>query len=175
MVLDFVSITILILFFIRGYRKGIIVAAFSVIAILLGIICSLKLSATLADWLLEKGLVTGAWAQIISYAILFAGVIILVRLLAKSIETAVEAMFLGWINRAIGGLLYAFMAGVVWSSLLWIGAEAHIVEETTIETSRTYKYIAPIAPWFFDKAGVLWPMVKDIFADLEGFFDKVNQ
>lgn len=175
MVLDFISIVILILFFIRGYRKGIIVAAFSVLAILLGIICALKLSATLGEWLLEKGWVTSAWAQILSYAILFAGVMILVRLVAKSIQTAAEMMFLGWINRAIGGLLYAFIAAVVWSSVLWIGTQANIIEQSTIETSSTYEYIAPIAPWVFDKAGAVWPMVKDIFADLQHFFDKVNQ
>ena len=51
--LDFVGLTIIIIFFIRGYMKGIVVALFSVLAVILGIICALKLSGLLGQWLLE--------------------------------------------------------------------------------------------------------------------------
>lgn len=174
MTIDVIVITVIIAFFIRGYMKGIIIAAFSVLAIILGILASLKLSERLASYLLEKEMVTSAWAPIISYTILFIGVVILVRLIAKAIESAMRAVMLGWLNKMIGGALYAFMGAVVLSAILWLGTEMSLIEQKHIEGSRTYKYIMPIAPWIADKVGYVIPMVKGIFADLEQFFQKVN-
>ncbi len=175
MALDIVGITLIIIFFIRGYMKGIIVAAFSLLAILLGIICALKLSGALAAWLLEKEIITSGWAQLISYIVLFLGVVILVRFIAKLIEKSLQAVFLGLVNKLAGGLIYAFMAALVWSSLLWIGNQMHLLEPEAIAASKTYPYLSPIAPWVFDHIGKVLPFAKNIFADLQHYFDGVNQ
>ena len=175
MVLDIIAILLIIIFFIRGYMKGIIVAVFSVLAIVLGIICALKLSELLATWLFEKGFVTTGWAQIISYIILFVGVVWIVRLIAKAIEKSMEAVMLGWVNKALGGLFFAFIAVMAWSTLLWLGNEMKVIAPEQIAKSKTYEYIAPLAPMVADKVGVLWPMAKDVFTDLEDFFKHVNE
>ena len=174
MVLDFIGITIIIIFFIRGYMKGIIVAVFSVLAVLLGIICALKLSGWLAQWLLEKGWVTSGWGQLISYAILFIGVMLLVRLVANLITKTLQVAMLGWVNGIIGGLLYAFMGAVIWSSLLWIVNQMHLISPETIAYSKTYKYLEPLAPWVFEPIGKLMPFARDVFSNLEQFFNNVN-
>jgi membrane protein required for colicin V production len=174
MILDVIGIILILLFFIRGYLKGVIVAAFSVLAILLGILCALKLSQALSAWLLEKGLVTSGWVQVISYVVLFIGVFLLVRLIARLVQKAVEGMMLGVVNKLIGGLLYAFLGAVLWSSLLWIGAHMHIIPPDTIAASKTYAWLSQLAPWFFDQAGKLLPFAKDTFSKLEHFFDAVN-
>lgn len=175
MVLDIIAITLIIIFFVRGYMKGIIVAAFSVLAIVLGIICALKLSEVLARYLFEQGWVTSGWAQIISYIILFVGVVWGVRMVAKAMESAMQAVMLGWVNKGLGGLFYAFIAIMAWSALLWLGTEMVIVTPEMIATSKTYEYTQPIAPWVADKVGYLWPMAKEVFSDLELFFDNVNE
>ena len=175
MVIDFIGLTLVLIFFIRGYMKGIIVAVFSVIAILLGIICALKLSGWLANWLLDHNLVASGWAQLISYAILFFGVLLLVRLVAKALESIAQLAMLGWINGVIGGMLYGFMALVVWSSLLWIGNQMHFISPETKVYSKTYVYIEPLAPWVFNHIGRLLPFAKDVFGDLALFFGEVNQ
>lgn len=175
MILDIIGITLLIVFFIRGYMKGIIVAAFSVLAILLGILCSLKLSHKLTTYLFEKGIITSGWAPLISYIILFVAIMLLVRLVAKAAESSVEAFMLGWANRSVGGLLYAFLAAVVWSSILWLGNQVQLITPETKAASKTYTYFEPVAPWFYDKVGILWPMAKDVFTDLQGFFSDVNK
>lgn len=175
MVLDFIAITLIVIFFIRGYMKGIIVAAFSVLAIILGIICSLKLSERLATYLFEQGYVTSGWAQIVSYIILFTGVVLLVRLIAKAMQSAMEAVMLGWVNKGLGGLFYAFVAIVSWSTLLWLGNEIKFIKPEQKEASRTYEYIAPVAPYIATQTGTFWPMAKDVFADLQLFFENVNE
>lgn len=175
MALDILGITIVIIFFIRGYMKGIIVAAFSLLAIVLGIICALKLSGILAAYLLGKGIITSGWAQLISYVVLFLGVVILVRFIARLIEKSVQAVFLGLVNKLIGGLLYAFMAALVWSSLLWLCNQMHIISPETIASSKTYGYFMPIAPWVFEHIGKVLPFAKNIFTDLQHYFEGVNQ
>lgn len=175
MVLDIIGIILIILFFIRGYMKGLIVAAFSMLAILLGILCALKFSQMLSAWLLEKGYVSSGWVQIVSYVVLFIGVVLIVRLIAKLIEKAVEGMMLGMVNKLIGGLLYAFLGAVIWSSFLWIGYHMHIITPETIADSKTCSWLSKLAPWIFEQAGKLIPFVKDTFEKLEHFFDTVNQ
>lgn len=175
MVLDITALILIILFFIRGYMKGVIVAAFSVLAILLGIICTLKLSGKLAEWLLARGIVTSGWGQLISYVALFIGVFLLVRLLAKLLETSMQAMMLGFVNKLIGGVLYGFVTAVVWSSFLWIANQMHLISPETIAASKTYKYLQPLAPWVFENIGKVLPFARDVFSDLQQFFNSVNQ
>lgn len=174
MALDITGIIIILLFFIRGYMKGFILAAFSVVAILLGILCALKLSQSFATWLLEHNYISSGWAQIISYAVLFIGVVLLVRLLGKLIQKAVEGMMLGVVNKLIGGMLYAFLGAVLWSTLLWIGGQMQLISPETISASKTYSWLSLLAPWFFEQAGKLLPFVQDTFIKLQHFFDTIN-
>jgi membrane protein required for colicin V production len=174
MTLDLIGITLLIIFFIRGYMKGLIVAAFSVLAVLLGAICALKLSELFASWLKEEGIITSGWAQLLSYVILFVGVMLLVRLIGKAIESSLEAVMLGLANKIIGGLLYVGITAVVWSTLLWIGTKMMLISPETIASSKTYEYFEPIAPWTYDRMGQLLPFAKDVFSDLSEFFDGIN-
>ncbi|XZF12353.1 CvpA family protein [Chitinophagaceae bacterium MMS25-I14] len=175
MILDVIGLILIIALFIRGYRKGLIVAVFAVLALLLGIICALKLSGSFASFLLEKGWVTSGWAQIISYIILFIGVIWIVRAGGKLIEKTVEAVWLGLFNNLSGGLLYAFIATVIWSSCLWIGNHAHFFTPETIAASKTFNWFSPVAPWVFAHIGSVLPFAKGLFGDLQHFFDQVNQ
>ena len=175
MAIDVIGIILLILFFIRGYYRGFIVAAFSVLAILLGVLCALKLSQSLAAWLLAKGYVTSGWVQVVSYVLLFVAVVLVVHLIAKLLQKAVEGLMLGIINRLAGALLYLFLGAILWSSFLWIGGRMNIIGPETINASKTYPFFSKLAPWFFDLAGRLLPFVKDTFIKLEHFFDAVNQ
>jgi len=175
MLLDAISIIIIILFFIRGYMKGFIVAVFSVVALLLGIICALKFSCIFATWLSDKGVISSGWAQLISYIVLFIVVVMLVRLIARMIQKVIEGIMLGIINKLAGGILYAFFGAILWSSLLWLGNQLHIISAQTIAASRTYPWLSALAPWFFGEVGKLLPFARTTFTDLQHFFDTINQ
>ena len=83
--LDFVTAIVLALGFYRGYRKGLVVAVFSFVALLLGVLVALKLSHLVSGWLIERG-AGSAWAPMVSYILLFVGVGFLVRAGARAIE-----------------------------------------------------------------------------------------
>lgn len=173
--LDLITVALLVLFFILGWSRGLLLSVFTLIAVIAGVLCSLKLSGTLAIWLLERGWVTSGWSQLISYILLFTAVVVLVRLLAKAFASTLRIFGLEWLNKLAGGLAYVFMAAVVWSSLLWIGNQMHLLTPETIVGSRTYDYLKELAPIVSAQAGRLLPFAKDIFQELQYFFDKVNQ
>lgn len=173
--LDLISIAVLVLFFIRGYMKGIIVAVFSLSGILFGILLALKLSGWFSGLLLEGGWVSSGWVQLISYSVIFIGVLLLVRLLAKAVEAVMHLAMLGWINGIVGGLLYGFMALIVWSSVLWIANQMHLISPETKAFSRTYTFIEPLAPWVYEKLGKAVPFAQNAFNDLKPFFNRLNQ
>lgn len=175
MTIDLIAITLAILLFLRGYSRGIIVAIFSVLAILLGITCALFFSAKLSNFLLEKDWVASSLAPIISYAILFFAVLWLVRLLAKLIDGFTSSILLGWVNKSIGGILYVALGMILYSSALWLCDGAHLVSPETKVKSKSYNYIAPMAPWVFAHIGEVIPFAKETFKDMRHFFDGVNQ
>lgn len=173
--LDIIGILLLILSFYRGFKKGVVVALFSIAGIVLGMLAALKLSASLSQWLLSDGWVSSAWVQIASWLLLFLGVLFLVRLGAKAIESLLKATMLNGINRIIGGLLYLFIGAFIWSCFLWIANKAHLLSPETLAASDTYNYFSPVAPFVFDKLGNVLPYAKDLFSTLSHFFDDVNK
>jgi membrane protein required for colicin V production len=175
MILDIIGIAFIVLFFIRGYMKGIIVAAFSLIGVILGIICALKFSHSLARYFFQKGIITSGSGQFVSYLIIFIGIVLLVRMAAKAIETFLKAILLGMVNKITGGVLYAFIAALTWSVVLWISNQMHLITPETIAESKTYTYFAQLAPWVMEHIAKLWPFAKNLFADLEKFFIEVNK
>ncbi|MBA3829712.1 MAG: CvpA family protein [Taibaiella sp.] len=174
MVLDIIGILLVVVFFAKGSMKGIIVGVFSFVAIILGIVCALQLSSILATYLLRHGYITSGWAQVLSYVVLFIAVVYLVKLLAKLLQKAFKVVQLGWLDRILGGLMYAFIAAFLWSSALWIGNQMHLITPETIASSKTYKYAKPIAPIMFEYIGRFIPFAKHTFSDLKAYFSSVN-
>lgn len=175
MIIDAIFLVCLIVFLIRGYSKGVVVALFSVLAIILGVLGALKLSGTLASLLFQDGEKGGRWVPFVSYAIVFFLIVWLVRLGARLIQRSFEAVALGWVNRMAGAVLYAFLVSFVFSSILWLFNQMGVIKPETKEASYVYHIIEPLAPKVFALIGTVLPFAKHIFEDLSGFFDRVNQ
>jgi len=175
MAIDIIGIILIILCFMHGLRRGFILAAFSVIALLLGIICSLRFSATISAWFYDHNYARSGWVLVVCYIAMFILVVWLVGLVARLLQGLVDGLLLGPVNRIAGGILFIFLGAVMWSSLLWIGIKMQVITHEELAASKTYPYFSGIAAWFFEEVGHLLPSIKDTFTKLEGFFDHVNQ
>jgi len=175
MILDAVYLISLLVFLIRGYSKGLVVALFSVAAVVLGAVGALKLSGTVADQLFEGGAKGGRWAPLLSYLLVFVLIVWLVRLGARLVQRSLETVAMGWANRLAGALLYGFLISFVFSSLLWLLGRMYLIRPETAADSFSYRWLEPLAPRVFAAIGVLLPFAKDIFENLGAFFDTVNQ
>jgi membrane protein required for colicin V production len=173
MIIDLIFFGSMIMAIIKGIRRGLIVALFSVIAFVVGLIAALKLSTVAAAYLDDSVNVSARWLPFLSFAIVFLAVVLLVRLLAKVIESTVEMAMLGWANRIAGIFLYAIIYTIILSTMLFFAVQMRFFDEDTLDKSITYTFLQPIGPFVIDAIGSLLPWFKDMFNDLQEFFAKL--
>ena len=175
MILDIVVAIILILGVIKGYKQGLIVSLFSVIAFIVGLAAAMKLSVVVAGYIGNAVNISDKWLPIISFAVVFLIVVLLVRLGARFIQKSVEFAMLGWVNRIGGILLYAGLYILIFSILLFYAEQLNMIKPETKTESVTYTYVQPWGPKLMDGLGKIIPIFKGMFEDLEVFFDGVSK
>jgi membrane protein required for colicin V production len=171
--IDAIAVIILIIYTIKGYSKGLLLALFSVIAILVGTIGALKLSSSVALWLSTQFHVEGRWLPLLSYALVFVFVVFAVRQGARLLQRSMDVIALGWLNRIAGAALYIFVAALQISCVLWLLDKMGAVDSLK-SNSILFDILAPIAPGTFAILGTLLPFIKNIFNDLNGYFEHIN-
>jgi membrane protein required for colicin V production len=175
MIIDIIFAVLMVMALIQGYRRGLIVAVFSFIAIIVGLAAALKLSAVVARHIGPTVKISEKWLPIISFIIVFIVVLLLIRLGAKAIQRITEAVMLGWVNRLGGIILYAAIYITVFSILLFYAGQIKIIKSETIHASITYPFIQPWGPKAIDSLGAIIPFFKDMFTDLEQFFSGISE
>lgn len=172
MIIDVIYLIFLVFFLIRGYSKGVVVALFAVLSILIGIFCAVKFSGFVVQLIFKDA--TPFWVPFLAYIIVFVGVVFLVRLGAKGIDKIVKAAFLGLLNKITGSLLYGLLITLVFSSFLWFFNHLEIIKPETKNASYCYNFLVVFAPKAYAVIGLLFPFVKNLFKDFGALFDTVN-
>jgi membrane protein required for colicin V production len=174
MFIDVVFALLMLVAIIHGYRRGLIVAIFSFLAIIIGLAAALKLSAIAAKYIGHTVKISEKWLPIISFIVVFIVVVILVRLGAKAIQKLTETLLLGWVNRIGGIILYVAIYTVVLSVILFYAEQIKIIRQETIHASATYPYVKPWGPRAINTFAALIPFFKNMFTELEHFFSGVS-
>lgn len=179
MILDLIFVVILILALYKGYQRGLIVGIFSFLAIIIGLAAAIKLSTVVAGYIGQAVKVSDQWLPVISFAAVFIIIVLLVRLGANAIQRTAEVAMLGWVNRIGGIILYAALYITVFSVLVFYSEQVHLVKQQTIDKSVSYSFVQPWAPKAINGFGMVIPVFKDMFAELQKFFggvsDKISQ
>lgn len=175
MLIDLLLVILLVLAVIKGFQRGLIVGVFSFVAILVGLAAAIKLSAVVAGYIGESVRISDQWLPVISFAVVFIAVVLLVRLGANLLQKTVEIGMLGWLNRLGGILLYVALFTIVYSVLLFYATELQLLSPAATERSVTYSYIQPWGPRVVGSFGTVLPFFRDMFDDLSKFFDGVAE
>jgi membrane protein required for colicin V production len=175
MILDGIVLLVCILAFFRGWKKGLLWAVVSIIAVLIGIIVSLKFSHLLANYLFENDILTNSYTLLISFVILFIGTILIFRMAIKFLEKILEIVFLGWVNNALGGLIYSFFILFLFSTFFWLTNKANLLKQENKNSSKVYAYIEPIAPKTVAFVTPYIPFFKTLYNDIELYFEKMQK
>ena len=172
--IDILFAILILIAVIKGYRKGLIIAVFSIIAFILGLAAALKLSTTVAGYLQSNVDIPGKWLPFISFIVVFLVVALLVNLGGKLIEKTFEMALLGWVNR-IGGIVFFIMLYmIIFSVFLFYAEKIHLFEDATIQSSKAYPFVKPWGPKVIDGLGRIIPAFKDMFAQLENYFESLS-
>ncbi len=172
--IDIIFAILLIIAVIKGIRKGMVVALFSIIAFIIGLAAALKLSAMMAGYLEKNVSVSGKWLPFISFAVVFLVVVILVNWGGKLVEKTFEMAFLGWANKIAGAILYAALYTIIFSIFLFYAEKIHLLQPEAIKQSIVYSFVKPWGPAVIDNFGKIIPLFKDSFTRLEDFFEGVS-
>jgi membrane protein required for colicin V production len=156
---------------IKGYSKGFIIALFSVVAFVVGLAAAIKLSAFVAGQLLEHFPHAQKWLPLLSFLLVFTAVVLLVNLGAKLVQKSVEFVLLGWLNRLAGMVLFGLLYSFLTSIFLFYAVQLHLLSPATVSTSKIYPYLQPLAPTIINAIGVIIPLFKNGFEQLEKFFE----
>ena len=173
MVIDIIFILVMIFAVFKGISKGLVLGIFSLLTVLIGLAAALKLSAILANYLKGNIGSFGKWIPVLSFILVFIVVILLVKLGARVIEKTIQLAMLGWLNRLGGILFYSALYIIIFSIFLFYAEKMYLVKQETILQSQVYPYIAPWGAKVIENLGKIIPFFRDIFAQLEGFFDIV--
>lgn len=158
----------------KGYSKGFILAAFSFIGFFIGLAAALKLSAVVASYLEPHAESFSKWLPVISFVLVFIVVVLLVNLGARIIRKTIRIATLGWLDRILGIALYIIFYIILFSVFLFFAEKMTLVGRETIEQSGVYPWVAPWAPGLFEHLGTLLPFLKDMFRELQEFFEQIG-
>lgn len=170
MLIDLLLIIILIFAVVKGYSKGFIMALFSFIAIIIGLIAATKLSAVVANYLSTNTSLHYKWLPILSFIIVMIATILLIKLIGKTIEKLISIAMMGWSNKILGIVLYAIMYITVFSFVLFFIQKINVLSLETIQSSKTFNYIQPWAPNIIQAVSKIIPSISGLFEQLNRFF-----
>jgi membrane protein required for colicin V production len=158
----------------KGFSKGFVVGIFSLIAFVIGLAAALKLSALVAQHLRSSSGMTGKWIPFLSFSLVFLVVVLLVNLGARVIKKTVSLAMLGWLDRLAGIVLYIIIYTIIFSVLLFFAEKMALLKPETIRVSKVYNFVAPWGPAVIDNLGKIIPVFKDLFVQLQSFFQNLG-
>jgi len=154
--MNFLDIIIIICFIpaiIGGLINGLVRQLATLTSLLLGIWAGWHFSELLAQWIRNWFNTNNNIINIISFAIIFIGVLILVNLIGKALSGVVKFALLGWLDKLLGvifGLIkYCFILSVIIYFINSINNLYEIIPAHNFTSSSLYPIIEPIAPAIF--------------------------
>lgn len=174
MIIDIVLLAIMAMAVWKGYNRGLIVAVFSLLGIIIGLAAAMKFSVVVALWLNQSTHIGQEWIPILSFATVMIVVIILVKWLASFIEKTIQFAMLGWLNKIGGILFYSILYITVYSIILFYCLHMGLFKHATIASSKSFIYIEPVGPKAINSLAYVLPIFKGLFLQLTDFFSTVS-
>lgn len=135
----------------RGFRKGLVIEVASLIAAVAGVWGAVHFSYFISDTLN----LTSPYSPLISFAITFVIIVIIVFVLAKLIEKSINLLALGFLNKLAGAFFGMLKFAFLLSILLLIIGKASInkplVPEEDQKASLLYPHVSAVAPYIIPK------------------------
>lgn len=134
----------------KGFSKGLIIEAASLVALGLAVWGGIKFSDFLTEYIHIHFDWETKYLPLISFAILFLGILILVYAIAKLLERLVKAVSLGFVNKLAGGIFGMLKFGLILSVIIFvlnaIEKNIQLIPSKIKQTSLLYEPVGKIAP-----------------------------
>lgn len=114
--MNIVDIILLICFVpavVQGFRKGFISQVIAIVSIIAGAWISFRFTSQASVWLAQYISGSEQMLKVVSFALIFIAVIVVLTLLGKLLEGVVKLVMLGWLNRLLGVAFSLLKAGLL--------------------------------------------------------------
>ena len=149
-ILDIIFIIPIVWFAYMGFSKGLIIGITTLVALILGIYLSIRFSGIVAAFLMSNFDWDEKYIPIISFAITFVGVVIVIYLLGKILEKFIDMIALGFINKLLGGVLGIIKAVILLSVIIYIinsfDRKQNVFTEKLQQGSILYEPVESVVP-----------------------------
>lgn len=168
--IDIVFLILMALAIWKGYSKGLVVALFSFVGMILGMLLALKCSAVVAVWLGEETKLDAKWLPFLAFLLIIISVYFGVRILAALVQKSLEFAMLGWANRIGGILLYALWYCSLLTLVLFYADKLQLLSADAKANSQFYQFMHGFAKPLLSFIADALPFIKNILQQLSDFF-----
>lgn len=154
----------------KGFTSGIIMEVARIIALIAGVYLAVRFAQELSEYLYKNSNLTTEFLPIISFAMIFIVVVVLVHIFAKTIEKLVKAVALGWANKAVGAAFGMFRVAFVLSVIVMMLSRFELL--STFEKGETAKEAFLYSP-LKQLAPFIIPVLEDV--DKDSILDKIDR
>ncbi len=159
-----------------GFKKGFIVGAISLLALILGVFGGFYFLNWGVSILINEFGLTGKLIPILAFIVIFIGIIIIVNFIGKLLKKFVQMILLGGIDKLAGALMGALMWTFLISSLIWVASIFKISFPNDWEQgSLLLSCVKPVAPALASMLDGVIPAVSDLFEGLGELIDSATE
>lgn len=160
-ILDIILLVCFIPAIISGLRKGFIAQVVEIISIVLGVWLSVKFATLVGNWISQWIEASPQLINIISFAIIFIAVAVLLFTIGKLIEATIKIIMLGWLNKLLG-VLFSMLKCILIIGFLIIVFEA--INDTFGLVPESYLSDSLLYTPFRDIADSVFPLFKELLS-----------
>lgn len=163
--LDIIIAIILLLFGVKGFRKGLIIEVVTLLAFAVGIYGAMHFSDFTAEHLKEFMEINPKYLNTTAFVLTFILLVILVNIIGRMVTKLIQAMNLGFFNK-LGGALFGIAKGVLLCSIMVMVLNNFqligIVKPEVREQSKLYPYIEETVPYVYRGFDLVKGYVNDL-------------
>ena len=141
-ILDIVILVLFIPGIIRGLSKGFVEQTLSLLGIVLSVYLAYHYHGSVYTWLAAHFEISETVLHVVGFAIVLAGVLIVILLIANLITAVVEKASMGWLNRALGVALSIVVTSFILAVLIilfdTVNVKFGLVKSPVLQESLLY-------------------------------------
>ena len=163
--LDIIIAIVLLLFALKGLRRGIIIEVVTLLAFGIGIYGAMHFSDFTAEHLQEVMEIDLKYLNTIAFVLTFILLVVIVNLIGRGVSKLVKTLNLGFWDR-LGGFLFGAAKGVLLCSLLVLVLNnlqlLGVVKEEVKKESKLYPYVEMTVPYLYQGFDLVREAIKDV-------------
>jgi membrane protein required for colicin V production len=138
----------------KGFTKGFIIEVATLLALILGIYGAIHFSDFTADFIQNKFSYDSNYMEIIAFIVTFLLIVIILNVIGKMLNSFIEAISLGLINRILG-VVFGLLKGILILSIFiyfvnFLDKKFELISQTKKDESLFYTPMIKISETLFD-------------------------